>query len=46
MVHITQHGELEGYRASDGTHLGAFDPTTGVRTKEPRPERNIKKKYL
>jgi hypothetical protein len=42
----SRHGELEGYRASDGTHLGAFDPTTGVRTKEPRPERNIKKKYL
>ncbi|HEB8997580.1 cloacin, partial [Klebsiella pneumoniae subsp. pneumoniae] len=22
----SQHGELEGYRASDGEHLGAFDP--------------------
>ncbi|HBY4664666.1 TPA: cloacin, partial [Klebsiella pneumoniae] len=25
----SQHGELEGYRASDGEHLGAFDPKTG-----------------
>ncbi|MFT3184442.1 colicin-like bacteriocin tRNase domain-containing protein, partial [Klebsiella pneumoniae] len=24
----SQHGELEGYRASDGEHLGAFDPKT------------------
>ncbi|WP_320157344.1 colicin E3/pyocin S6 family cytotoxin [Klebsiella pneumoniae] len=25
----SQHGELEGYRASDRQHLGAFDPKTG-----------------
>ncbi|POJ43467.1 cytotoxic family protein, partial [Klebsiella pneumoniae] len=25
----SQHGELEGYRACDGEHLGAFDPKTG-----------------
>lgn len=25
----SQHGELEGYRASDGEHLGAFDPKNG-----------------
>ncbi|CDL56945.1 hypothetical protein [Klebsiella pneumoniae] len=40
-----QHGELEGYRASDGEHLGAFDPKTGKQVKGPDPKRNIKK-YL
>lgn len=40
-----QHGELEGYRASDGQHLGAFDPKTGKQLKPADPERNIKK-YL
>ncbi|HBY0848362.1 TPA: colicin-like bacteriocin tRNase domain-containing protein [Klebsiella pneumoniae] len=29
----SQHGELEGYRASDGEHLGAFDPKTGKQVK-------------
>ena len=41
----SQHGELEGYRASDGSHLGAFDPNTGKQLKDPDPKRNIKK-YL
>lgn len=41
----SQHGELEGYRASDGEHLGAFDPKTGKQLKSPDPKRNIKK-YL
>lgn len=41
----SQHGELEGYRASDGEHLGAFDPKTGKQVKVPDPKRNIKK-YL
>ncbi|MGU7483458.1 colicin E3/pyocin S6 family cytotoxin [Klebsiella pneumoniae] len=36
---------LEGYRASDGEHLGAFDPKTGKQVKGPDPKRNIKK-YL
>lgn len=41
----SQHGELEGYRASDGEHLGAFDPKTGKQLKPADPKRNIKK-YL
>ncbi|NPC99419.1 hypothetical protein HOY33_01460 [Brenneria sp. hezel4-2-4] len=41
----SQHGELEGYRASDGQHLGAFDPKTGNQLKPAEPKRNIKK-YL
>ena len=42
----SQHGELEGYRASDGKHLGTFDPKTGKQIKGPDPKgRNIKK-YL
>ncbi|EOY0927956.1 colicin-like bacteriocin tRNase domain-containing protein [Klebsiella pneumoniae] len=41
----SQHGELEGYRASDGEHLGAFDPKTGKQVKGPDTKRNIKK-YL
>lgn len=41
----SQHGELEGYRASDGEHLGAFNPKTGKQVKGPDPKRNIKK-YL
>ena len=41
----SQHGELEGYRASDGSHLGAFDPASGKQVKGPDPKRNIKK-YL
>ncbi|WP_368916359.1 colicin E3/pyocin S6 family cytotoxin [Proteus mirabilis] len=40
-----QHGEIEGYRASDGQHLGAFDPKTGNQLKPADPKRNIKK-YL
>ncbi|MFH2539013.1 colicin-like bacteriocin tRNase domain-containing protein, partial [Klebsiella aerogenes] len=36
----SQHGELEGYRASDGEHLGAFDPKTGKQVKGPDPKRN------
>ncbi|KDK90362.1 cloacin [Klebsiella pneumoniae CHS 74] len=34
----SQHGELEGYRASDGEHLGAFDPKTGKQVKGPDPK--------
>lgn len=41
----SQHGELEGYRASDGQHIGAFDPKTGNQLKPADPKRNIKK-YL
>lgn len=41
----SQHGELEGYRASDGQHIGAFDPKTGKQLKPADPKRNIKK-YL
>ncbi|WP_240049775.1 MULTISPECIES: colicin E3/pyocin S6 family cytotoxin [Pseudomonas] len=40
------HGELEVYRASDGTHLGAFDPFTGERREDAKDERSIRKKYL
>ncbi|MBW5408109.1 hypothetical protein FNH25_15065 [Morganella morganii] len=40
-----QHGEIEGYRASDGQHLGVFDPKTGNQLKPADPKRNIKK-YL
>ncbi|MEQ4923919.1 colicin E3/pyocin S6 family cytotoxin [Proteus hauseri] len=39
----SQHGELEGYRASDGQHIGAFDPKTGKQLKPADPKRNIKK---
>lgn len=41
----SQHGELEGDRASDGQHIGAFDPKTGKQLKPADPKRNIKK-YL
>lgn len=41
----SQHGEIEGYRGSDGQHLGAFDPKTGKQLKPADPKRNIKK-YL
>ncbi|CRY22817.1 S-type pyocin domain-containing protein [Yersinia enterocolitica] len=41
----SQHGELEGYRASDGQHLGAFNYKTGVQLKPADPNRDIKK-YL
>lgn len=40
-----QHGEIEGYRASDGQHIGVFDPKTGNQIKPADPKRNIKK-YL
>ncbi|PAU99271.1 hypothetical protein CBG25_20180 [Arsenophonus sp. ENCA] len=40
-----QHGELEGYRASNGEHIGSFDPKTGKQIKPAVPGRNIKK-YL
>jgi len=39
----SQHGELEGYRASDGQHIEAFDPKTGKQLKPADPKRNIKK---
>lgn len=41
----SSHGELEAYRPSDGSHLGAFDPKTGEQTAPPKKNRNIKK-YL
>ncbi|MEG0280162.1 MAG: colicin-like bacteriocin tRNase domain-containing protein [Morganella sp. (in: enterobacteria)] len=41
----SQHGEIEGYRASDGQHIGAFDPKTGNQLKPADPKRNITK-YL
>ncbi|MHC8399582.1 colicin E3/pyocin S6 family cytotoxin [Pseudomonas sp. MDT1-17] len=42
----SMHGELEEYRASDGSHLGAFDPITGERRDDAQSKRNIPKKYL
>ncbi|MCE6979759.1 toxin [Pseudomonas frederiksbergensis] len=42
----SMHGELEVYRASNGSHLGAFDAVTGERRDDAKNERNIKKKYL
>jgi hypothetical protein len=42
----SMHGELEAYRASDGSHLGAFDPETGERRDDAQSKRNIPKKYL
>ncbi|CAH0264748.1 toxin [Pseudomonas mediterranea] len=41
----SSHGELEAYRSSDGSHLGAFDHVTGEQTKAAQKNRNIKK-YL
>lgn len=40
----SKKGELEGYRASDGQHIGVFDPATGKQISGP-VNRNIKK-YL
>lgn len=42
----SMHGELEAYRASDRSHLGAFDPITGERRDDAQSKRNIPKKYL
>ncbi|OCQ53457.1 Colicin-E3 [Photorhabdus australis subsp. thailandensis] len=39
----SQHGELEGYRASDGQHIGVFDHKTGKQLEAADPKRNIKK---
>jgi hypothetical protein len=39
------HGELEAYRSSDGSHLGAYDPVTGDQVDGPKKNRSIKK-YL
>jgi hypothetical protein len=36
------HGELEAYRASDGSHLGSFDHRTGEQIDPPKKKRNIK----
>ena len=41
----SQHGELEGYRASDGEHLGSIDYKTGEQLKPAVKGRNIKR-YL
>ncbi|PKM29170.1 MAG: hypothetical protein CVV07_11670 [Gammaproteobacteria bacterium HGW-Gammaproteobacteria-11] len=41
----SQHGELEGYRASDGSHLGSFNHVTGEQIKPPVKNRNIRR-YL
>ncbi|EDT6594466.1 cloacin, partial [Salmonella enterica subsp. enterica] len=35
----SQYGELEGDRASDGEHPGAFDPKTGKQVKAPDSKR-------
>nr|WP_083454208.1 colicin E3/pyocin S6 family cytotoxin [Pseudomonas sp. P97.38] len=41
-----EHGsQLEAYRASDGSHLGAFDHETGQQVSQARKNRSIKK-YL
>jgi hypothetical protein len=42
----SMHGELEAYRASNGSHLGAFDPITSERRDDAQSKRNIPKKYL
>ncbi|SFO12858.1 Cytotoxic [Xenorhabdus japonica] len=39
----SKHSELEGYRASNGQHIGSFDPKTGNQLKPADPTRNIKK---
>ncbi|WP_387466727.1 colicin-like bacteriocin tRNase domain-containing protein [Photorhabdus sp. RM323S] len=39
----SRHGELEGYRASDGQHIGVFDHETGKQLAAADPERSIKK---
>jgi hypothetical protein len=41
----SMHGELEAYRASDGSHLGSFDHITGEQIDPPKKNRSIKK-YL
>ncbi|MDQ3200849.1 MAG: colicin E3/pyocin S6 family cytotoxin [Pseudomonadota bacterium] len=41
----SSHGELEVYRSSDGSHLGAFDHVTGEQVAPADKSRNIKK-YL
>ncbi|EIK71683.1 S-type pyocin/colicin family protein [Pseudomonas synxantha BG33R] len=41
----SQHGELEVYLASDGSHVGAYNHITGAQLKGPNKKRNIKK-YL
>jgi hypothetical protein len=41
----SMHGELEAYRASDGSHLGSFDHITGEQQDPPKKNRSIKK-YL
>ncbi|WP_434603877.1 colicin E3/pyocin S6 family cytotoxin [Pseudomonas sp. Z4-7] len=41
----SRHGELEAYRASDGSHLGAFSHETGLQIGPVKKNRNIKK-YL
>jgi hypothetical protein len=41
----SQHGELEAYRTSDGSHLGSFDHLTGEQIDPPKKNRNISK-YL
>jgi hypothetical protein len=40
------HGELETYRASDGTHLGSFDHKTGKQLDPPKKKKRSIKKYL
>lgn len=35
----SRYGELEGDRASDGEHPGAFDPKTGKQVKAPDSKR-------
>ncbi|MDI2144024.1 MULTISPECIES: S-type pyocin domain-containing protein [unclassified Pseudomonas] len=40
------HGELEAYRASDGTHLGSYDHRTGKQLDPPKGKKRSIKKYL
>ncbi len=40
------HGELETYRASDGTHLGSFDHKTGKQLDPPKKKKRSIKKFL
>ncbi|QXI08918.1 hypothetical protein HU718_007355 [Pseudomonas tensinigenes] len=37
------HGEIEVYRASDGSHLGYFEHRTGEQIDPPKKKRSIKK---
>lgn len=38
-----QHGEVEVYNKTGKKHLGSFDPKTGKKIKEGKPERKTEK---